>query len=182
MRIGTYNYEKYSILDIQKYLEEKGLQTKIKADQWSASLCIKNSQVSVDIPDTKEIVDGSIVPQIRFDNYPRSSIAKEDEKLYKSLKRKFGKKKSENIRVCKDWKEIQRLVKEAKKKFKNCFIYTTTDNPIVPNMYAKLGFKPITLEGLGKGFAKDYCIDSHYTYKKCRERFSKGIIKIFMKE
>lgn len=105
-RIKPYNYRDFSIFEIQDYLERKGFQTKIVFDKRlkDCGLDIIGSKVSVDLPHEKDIKGGSILPSLRFEDYPKTETYEKDKKLYEQLKRKFGIRKSEKIHgLTKEW-------------------------------------------------------------------------------
>ena len=99
-RIKPYDYEKYSTLDIEKYLHEKGYKTKFVNKFGITVLHINKTEVYIDVP----IIDvgGRVLADIRFENYPKTDSHDSDQKLYNNLKRKFAKKAGEELKQIKD--------------------------------------------------------------------------------
>ena len=99
-RIKSYDYEKYSTLDIEKYLHEKGYKTQKKIFQNKLMVHVLGTNIYVDIPSISII--GDIFACIRFQNYPRTDHHESDQKLYNLLKRKFALKNGEIPKIIKD--------------------------------------------------------------------------------
>lgn len=107
-KIKTYDFEKYSILDIKEYLKNKNYEVNIKYNKSIANLSleIKNSKVSVDFPQKSKILDCDIAPSIRFEDYPKDENYKIDNNLFNDIKKKFGIKSGVKISNVKDWEKI----------------------------------------------------------------------------
>ena len=96
-----YNFETYSVLDIQKYLHEKGFETEfVKYKKVKDVLQVLNTNVYIDIP--IYVGSSTITASIRFDSYPKKENFEEDKKLYQFLARKFRVKKNEYPKKIKD--------------------------------------------------------------------------------
>ena len=99
-RIKPYDYEKYSALDIEKYLHDQGYKTKKIFHRNKNKIHILSSNIYVDIPSIS--ISGDIFASIRFENYPRTEHHESDQKLYNLLKRKFARKTEKKPKNIKD--------------------------------------------------------------------------------
>jgi len=114
-RITPYNFEKYSIFDIQEHLKKLGVVTIIEFDECldCYKLQVGGTGVSMEFPMGPEIRRGMrIIPCVRFEDYPRQANFEEDKKLYVRLGRKFHIKKGEHPHKMKDWDLIQETLKK----------------------------------------------------------------------
>lgn len=103
-RISSYDFEKYSLFDIQRFVEEKGFSTSIDN---KGNLIIEGTDLSVDVPWRNSLALASL----RFENYPKSENFEKSEMLYKQLQKKFRKGKEQKLskEKIKDWDKIKRL-------------------------------------------------------------------------
>lgn len=88
----AYNFEKYSALDIQAYLEKNGFKTELTKDLGGTNKYhIRHTDVYFDIP----IIDinGSIISHIHFLNNKESKFYDSSKKLFTTLKHKYQVKK-----------------------------------------------------------------------------------------
>ena len=99
-RIKPYDYEKYSALDIEKYLHEKEYKTEQKFRQNTWMLHILDTNIYIDIPAID--ISGNIMACIRFESYPQTEHHESDQKLYNLLKRKFARKTEKKPKIIKD--------------------------------------------------------------------------------
>jgi len=116
-RITPYNYEKYSIFDIQEHIQKMGFDIRIEFDEGlnGYKLQIVGSNISVDFPKYPEIgLSLGIMPSIRFEDYPRQTNYEDEKKLYERLGRKFHIRKGEKPRQMKDWELMQETIKRLR--------------------------------------------------------------------
>ena len=99
-RIKPYDYEKYSTLDIEKYLHEKGYKTQKKIFQNTLMVHVLGTNIYIDIPAID--ISGGIFASIRFQSYPQTEHHESDQKLYNLLKRKFARKTEKKPKIIKD--------------------------------------------------------------------------------
>jgi len=110
-RIKPYNYEKYSIFDIIKYLNQKGLKIKHHLEHKRPTMLhVINTKIYIDFPSIDK-TNKLIFANIRFEDYPKTKNFNQDKKLFETLKKRFGAKKEErkNLSKIKDQEKIEKL-------------------------------------------------------------------------
>lgn len=115
-RVKPYNFEKYSIFDIQDYLHTHGYQTEIISPLSGDEMHVIGTDVSIDLPllgDSRSVLN-NVFAEIRFEDYPRTEQYEKSKKLYELLKRKFAEKKGERAKTIKDRDRIEKLWKRNK--------------------------------------------------------------------
>lgn len=132
-RISPYNFEQYSILDMKKYIEGLGYETSyVSFDDTNPSLVIIGTTVSIDFPYNEEMVafmegDVYMMPCIRYrdnlyslcgikPNEKQLEQLAKDEKLYKSLMRKFRLGNKQTNKQIKDWVTLKPFVQKHSRK------------------------------------------------------------------
>ena len=92
--IKKYNFEKYSVFDIQDFLERLGYKVKKKYYRQRDRMFILDTDISMDFP----CIDAQGPDAyVRFENYPRTKNYESSKKLFDKISRKFSIKMGENI-------------------------------------------------------------------------------------
>ncbi len=119
-KVKAYNFEKYSILDIEEYLKWKWyeIETIPEEENRARKLHIIDTDIYFDYP---QILSGTPMDScIRFESYPITENFEKSKKLFEVLKRKFWVKDSEVLVKIKDkdkifirnWDKIRKERKE----------------------------------------------------------------------
>ena len=113
--IKPYNYEQFSVFDIENYLKEQGFEMEyVFYKSNTLKLHIKDTVVYVDFP-LVDTINKWIFAEIRFENYPPSALAEKSKKIYQKLSRRFGVKKGEQPKNIKDAEKVQEYLRIHKK-------------------------------------------------------------------
>lgn len=107
-----YNFEKFSVYDIEEYLKSQNMNLKKENYQGEEMLNIENTNIYIDIP--RISISGDIVAYIRFENYPKTKNHESDQKLFNTLKRKFSIKNESMPKKIKDEEKLE--IKNYQKK------------------------------------------------------------------
>ena len=115
-----YDFSTYSVLDIKEILEEKGIHLLYRAHEGIPNeFVVEGTDVSIEIPAFS--LDGDILAQVYWKDYPRTEHSEASKKIYYGLVKKFGIKSGEPYpTTIKDYEKIKQWVKDFRKiKLKN---------------------------------------------------------------
>ncbi|NQU77459.1 hypothetical protein HQ544_02060 [Candidatus Falkowbacteria bacterium] len=116
--LKSYNFGKYSILDIKRYLEAEGYKVEYKINELGDELHVIGTEVYVDVLPYTDI-NKAVLASIRFENYPFKENYDISKKIYGKLRDKFGRKEGEELpkkqEGVKDWVKVKEFVKQQKK-------------------------------------------------------------------
>lgn len=109
MPITVFDTEKYSLIDVEEFLKNKGYEIEKRSTGESTyAMFAKGTGVGIDYP--LILKNGTIAAAIRYEVYPEPSNYDENQKLFDSLKRKFGKSdETTSLRFIKDQDKIEVL-------------------------------------------------------------------------
>lgn len=88
---NIYKFDKYSVFDIQTYLQSRGIPTTLTATE----LLVDETDVRINIPFID--INGLVFSSIILVNYKPKYDRAKSKKIYELLKRKFGLRKNEPV-------------------------------------------------------------------------------------